>query len=655
MELLKQLEAYIMNDNIQNAYELISKHEQNYVDSSEFWNLRGVLCLKVGDYNGALDFLGEALNRDPHNADAYYNYAYAFDQLGDTITAARYFGLAYRFSEDEAVKDHLSSLYRDHRELKEVFEETALQKVEETPSVSIIIPAYNQKEFLKQAVESALSQDYPNLEVIVADDHSTDGTDEMMKNYLHYPNLKYIRREKNLGAGNNSGDALYHHCNSKYVMILNHDDYLTDQQYLSKAVQLFKTYPNLSLVWANCHIKNEENGQFVTTNYDLPKITNGRKYFLQYEKGDYKHITGFLTTLFDRERAVRFHCFKEKTRARDLFVYLKLMLAGDVGFIYEPVAVYRVHNKSISKNMPVAYDYSTMDELEHLSAFAEQKGFNRMQLKDWLTVRLLSYFRWRINTLKQTGKHSLAAQLLTNVIKRYPHLRQYLSVISNHTQVNSNNNIKENHEPKIFCIGANKTGTTSLKKAFEDLGYKVGNQRQAELLLHPFLNGNYQVIVDYCYSAQVFQDFPFSWPELYKYLDKAFPNSKFILTVRDSSEQWYQSITKFHAKLYGKGKIPTKEDLMNATYIFKGRPWITHSAKFHVPEHDPYNKKILIDQYEKYNRDVIEYFKNRPDDLLVLNLSDEDAYEKFCEFLNIDSPFDKFPWENKTESLMIMK
>lgn len=113
------------------------------------------------------------------------------------------------------------------------------------------------------------------------------------------------------------------------------------------------------------------------------------------------------------------------------------------------------------------------------------------------------------------------------------------------------NPIKNYNKQKIFCVGRNKTGTTSLTKAFEDLGFVVGNQRTAERMLHHYKNRDFKPIIKYCKSAQVFQDFPFSYPETYKHLDKAYPNSKFILTIRDSADQWYNSVTKFHAKMFG--------------------------------------------------------------------------------------------------------
>lgn len=211
------------------------------------------------------------------------------------------------------------------------------------------------------------------------------------------------------------------------------------------------------------------------------------------------------------------------------------------------------------------------------------------------------------------------------------------------------NRILAQGKTKYFCIGRNKTGTTSLKKTFEDLGFPVGDQLTAERLANKYyFEGNFQPIIDYCKSAQVFQDAPFSWAETFKYLDKAYPGSKFILTIRNDAEQWYRSITKFHAKRFGHGQIPSADVLRKARYIAKG--YIYKSVKLHgAPDEDIYNKQILIEYYLRYNQAIQDYFKDRQQDLLVLNLAESGSYKRFVEFLGIESPFDSFPWENKTE------
>jgi len=202
---------------------------------------------------------------------------------------------------------------------------------------------------------------------------------------------------------------------------------------------------------------------------------------------------------------------------------------------------------------------------------------------------------------------------------------------------------------KYFCIGLNKTGTTSLKKAFEDLDFVVGDQMAAEKLADRYyFDGNFEPIISYCETAQVFQDIPFSWPETFKHLDQAFPDSKFILTVRDTPEQWYQSLVRFHSKSFGsQGGIPTAEELRNVAYVNKG--FVYRAVKVYgTLDDDLYNKDALIAHYDQYNKSVLEYFRDRPDDLLVINLSEQDAYGRYCAFLGVEPLRDAFPWENKT-------
>jgi len=226
-----------------------------------------------------------------------------------------------------------------------------------------------------------------------------------------------------------------------------------------------------------------------------------------------------------------------------------------------------------------------------------------------------------------------------------------LKKIFTHALNNYKKGLKGYSQRKIFCVGRNKTGTTSVKKAFKDLGFVVGNQRKAELLLPYYKEKNFTPIIEYCKSAEAFQDFPFSFPDTYRHLDEAFPNSKFILTIRNNAEEWYYSLTSFHGKFFGNGKIPTATDLQRADYVFKGWAWECNRLLYQTPEDDPYNKAMLIKHYLDHNEKIINYFRGRPYNFLVLNLAEKESYKKFCNFLEIESPFTEFPWENKTNDL----
>jgi len=204
---------------------------------------------------------------------------------------------------------------------------------------------------------------------------------------------------------------------------------------------------------------------------------------------------------------------------------------------------------------------------------------------------------------------------------------------------------------KYFCIGKNKTGTTSIAKAFEKLGYQVGEQRLAQMLLREYVNRDFEPIVSYCRSAEVFQDSPFSYPETYIHMDEAFPGSKFILTVRDSGEQWYDSLVRFHAERFGKGEVPTAQDLKSAPNLWKGRAWESNRALYNSPESDPYNREILINHYHRHNESIREYFHKRSTDFIEINVARKEDYRRFVEFIGADSADVDFPWENSIESV----
>ena len=186
---------------------------------------------------------------------------------------------------------------------------------------------------------------------------------------------------------------------------------------------------------------------------------------------------------------------------------------------------------------------------------------------------------------------------------------------------------------KIFVIGRNKTGTTSVGAALRQAGYNVAPQEPAELMLSDWEKRDFRRIVKFCQKYEVFQDIPFSLAYTYQILDHVFPGSKFILTVRDSSEQWFESLTQFHENIIAKNRLPTANDLKDFPYIYKGWLWAAEQSVYGINEKLLYNKSIYIKHYEEHNKQVVEYFKGRPEDLLVLNLGGSNADENLNKFL----------------------
>lgn len=212
---------------------------------------------------------------------------------------------------------------------------------------------------------------------------------------------------------------------------------------------------------------------------------------------------------------------------------------------------------------------------------------------------------------------------------------------------------KMKNKTKIFCIGFNKTGTKSLIETLSSLGLNIAPLRPGELLFDDWKIREFENLKMFCDQYQAFKDIPFSLPETYKFLDKMFPKSKFILTIRDDSVQWYNSISNFHGKLFGQnGKIPTRNDLMNASYVRKGYVFEFITNVFKTTGDDLYNKRKLTEKYEEHNQEVINFFKDKKGKLLVINLNSEDSFKKLCVFLDIkSSKVQEFLWLNKTSNL----
>lgn len=201
---------------------------------------------------------------------------------------------------------------------------------------------------------------------------------------------------------------------------------------------------------------------------------------------------------------------------------------------------------------------------------------------------------------------------------------------------------------KIFIIGRNKTGTTSLKTVFDNLGYKIGDQATAELFIDEYAHRDFANILAYCDTAEVFQDAPFSWPDTYKYVFEKYPNAKYILLERESSEIWFDSLTRFHRKIINNGKPINADDLKNHTYRKKGYFWQAAQVVYGVDETTLYDKTLYIKNYEEYNDEVKKFFNNKGNFLNIV-LSDVDTTNKLACFLNKKPADIKIPHSNKSK------
>lgn len=180
---------------------------------------------------------------------------------------------------------------------------------------------------------------------------------------------------------------------------------------------------------------------------------------------------------------------------------------------------------------------------------------------------------------------------------------------------------------KVFEIGVAKTGTTSLGRAYEILGFKH-KAEDPDLYLKFINNYDYEILFEVIDKYDAFQDGPWHNKDVdYKILDEKYPNSKFIILERDD-ESWIRSNEKFYSPKYHK-------DWENWEYSFLiDNRWVTQRESV-IEEKLNYKKSKYLE--------IKEYFKDRQNDLLIMNICDGQGWEVLCPFLGKEIPNVPFP------------
>jgi len=178
---------------------------------------------------------------------------------------------------------------------------------------------------------------------------------------------------------------------------------------------------------------------------------------------------------------------------------------------------------------------------------------------------------------------------------------------------------------KIFCIGLSKTGTTSLASALTELGYRTLDNIGASTY-HPGDMGCVErALLD---ANDAFTDTPI--PSIYRQLDQHYPGSKFILTVRDT-DAWLKSARKQFTPQHAQQRGDAINHIFDELYG-------SHS----------FDEAGFRDGYRRFIDSARQYFADRPDDLLVIDISRKDAWQSLCGFLGRPVPDLPFPKANVT-------
>lgn len=178
---------------------------------------------------------------------------------------------------------------------------------------------------------------------------------------------------------------------------------------------------------------------------------------------------------------------------------------------------------------------------------------------------------------------------------------------------------------KIVCVGLPKTGTTSLGYCFRRLGFKHRGY-DMDLAVQVKRNQLGPAIKE-AEKYEALEDWP--WFLIYKELDRRFPGSKFVLTLRRDVDTYVRSLQGHHER----------QGIRRADFV---KPYWWDEVFGVEPSKWDYGRSA--ERYERHNREVREYFADRiGTDLLIVCWENGDGWAKLSRFLNKRQPDEPFP------------
>ena len=259
--------------------------------------------------------------------------------------------------------------------------------IKKMPKISIIIPTYNRKNYLRIAIESAIKQTYVDFELIIVDNCSTDGTENTV-NEFNDKRIRYIRHPCNIQVIANwiYGMSL---AQGEYFSILGDDD-IYMENFLSDRIEAFRLYPKITAAFSD-HDECDEFGTISPSkrSHQYSEITELRGpdllETLFYKKGIWQIGSGLYKTHPVRQWWIDgIHSGK----AFDTGVSVQIALKSSAAFIPENSFIYRYHANQDSKTskaiqVPIGYFFAFFEPLVF-----EEKSNSEFELKDGATWAL---------------------------------------------------------------------------------------------------------------------------------------------------------------------------------------------------------------------------------------------------------------------------
>lgn len=216
------------------------------------------------------------------------------------------------------------------------------------PLVSVVMTAYNAGEFVGEAVESILNQTYPNLELIIVNDGSTDRTGKILRVLAKKDKrIVFINCRKNRGASTASNLGLLR-VHGQYIARMDADDIAMPDR-LMRQVNFLQKHPKVVAVGGQCELIDRDGNSTGVKNFPL---NHKEIYNSLYMYNPIQHPCLMINTKLAKGDNITYHT--AVLLAHDLEILFRLSQCGELANLDETVLKYRIHGDSLSLKNPKA-------------------------------------------------------------------------------------------------------------------------------------------------------------------------------------------------------------------------------------------------------------------------------------------------------------
>lgn len=242
------------------------------------------------------------------------------------------------------------------------------------PLVSIVVPSYNHEKYITRCIESILSQDYTNYELIVIDDGSTDNSAEILKD-LQIKHGFLLEINCNQGVAKTLNRGFRDLAKGKYFTFCASDDYWLPGK-LRKQVQFMEENPDFAMVYGKADIIEETGQKLKNNNRIKEKKYKGGYIFKELIFLDFHPPVNYLL----RAEVIReLGYYREHIWAEDFDMNLRIAIKYPIGFICEFLSCYRINNSIPSKSLSFKTIFSHKDSIDQ---FKNSEYYNEA-VKRW--------------------------------------------------------------------------------------------------------------------------------------------------------------------------------------------------------------------------------------------------------------------------------